>query len=624
MMRDRSHPRLDSKSRMLSSVSGLVGLALALVVGCSDGQADNQTAAGGATSAGGMGGTAGTTVSTGGAAGNAGAGPTGGASTSGGSSGAGVGGASAGSGVGGSSSGGAMPGGSPATGGTSSTTGGAGGSSAGAAGASAGSGGSGGSAGAAILDQTGNFIYEQLETYKGWLSTASGDAAKLTADRTLADNMLTWQMPHGGFDKRGVAGYASPWNGSAPRSGWTGANGVEIGTLDNDATVTEIMFLADVYKRSAGSTYRDGARRALDFVLTMQFPSGGFPQVYPARANVDYSNYVTFNDDAMARALVLLLQITEASAAARRRPLHCRPAHPSRDRDHQGRRLHPRRADRPGRREDRVVRAARSHLVHADGRPLLRACFEERQGVDRRHRFPDDAAPNARDRRGRACRHRLVQERRRANERHRVREPPLEQHRRQLQPHPVEPGSTMWYRFYDLDQTAASSAAACRPTTRRARASNTTSWISRPSAATATSGAAPTARGSSCTRTRRLLKPSPPPRTLVLRQVRERDGVLEGAGFERHIGRGHAGRIGVEGDVGQRVRGWRAAVGERARVFGLLGKESPSCRSCRAPRRAFPPVVYQALMPIETKPVMLVPPLSLEKSKVEALPSSRV
>ena len=292
-----------------------MGLVVACAIGCSDGEASKQTSSGGATSVGGS--VGGTAVSTGGSAGNAGAGASG-ATGSGGSSGAGIGGASAGSGVvAGSSPGGAMSGGSPATGGTSSTTGGSSGAGAGgAAGASAGSGGAAGAggAGAVILDQTGNFIYEQLDTYKSWLSMASGDAAKLTADRTFADNMLTWQMPHGGFDKGGQARYAARWNGSAPRSGWTGANGVEIGTLDNDATVTEIMFLADVYKRSAGATYRDGARRALDYILTMQYPGGGFPQVYPARANVEYSNYVTFNDNAMARALVLLLQVTRQAA----------------------------------------------------------------------------------------------------------------------------------------------------------------------------------------------------------------------------------------------------------------------------------------------------------------------
>ena len=100
--------------------------------------------------------------------------------------------------------------------------------------------------------------------------------------------------------------YAAPWNGTAAQSGWYGASMVELGTIDNNATVTETMFLADVYRRSTDTKYRDAARKALDFLLTMQLPSGGFPQVYPARVGTTYSNYVTFNDDAMVRALAML------------------------------------------------------------------------------------------------------------------------------------------------------------------------------------------------------------------------------------------------------------------------------------------------------------------------------
>jgi PelA/Pel-15E family pectate lyase len=179
---------------------------------------------------------------------------------------------------------------------------------------SAGSGGAAGTGGASgvgpTLNQTGNPVYGLLNGYKSWLSTAAGDAAKLAADQTLANNMLTWQLPHGGFYKNGVAAYAAPWNGSAARSGWTGANGVELGTIDNGATVTELMFLADVYRRSKDTKYRDAARKALDFLLGMQYPSGGFPQVYPERPGT-YSNYVTFNDDAMARVMILLDQATK-------------------------------------------------------------------------------------------------------------------------------------------------------------------------------------------------------------------------------------------------------------------------------------------------------------------------
>jgi PelA/Pel-15E family pectate lyase len=189
---------------------------------------------------------------------------------------------------------------------------GAGGSTTGAAGARGGVTGTAGAGGstsdAPVLDQTGNPIYDQLTNYRSWLSAAAGDAAKLTADRTLADNMITWQMPHGGWYKNDKSAYAAPWNGSVARSGWTGAANVELGTLDNDATVTELMFLADVYRRSSETKYRDSARKGMDFLLTMQVASGGFPQVYPARTGTTYSNFVTFNDNAMARVLILLDQ----------------------------------------------------------------------------------------------------------------------------------------------------------------------------------------------------------------------------------------------------------------------------------------------------------------------------
>jgi PelA/Pel-15E family pectate lyase len=192
------------------------------------------------------------------------------------------------------------------------------GGAAGTGGAAAGTGGAtgtgGGSSTAVTLDQTGNPAYGFVTTYTGWLSTASGDAAKLAADRTLADNMITWQMPHGGFDKHDRSVYTAPWNGTAPRSAWTGANNVEVGTIDNSATVTQLMFIADVYRRSGDAKYRDSARKALEFLLTMQYPSGGFPQVYPARLNVAYSSYVTFNDDAMVRVLTMFELAVKESA----------------------------------------------------------------------------------------------------------------------------------------------------------------------------------------------------------------------------------------------------------------------------------------------------------------------
>jgi PelA/Pel-15E family pectate lyase len=263
-------------------------------------------AAGSAGTGGGSGGSTGAAgTSGGGSAGSVGPAGSGGSTGAAGTGGAtGTAGATGGAGAGGST-GAAGSGGAGGAGGAG--RGGSGGATAGAGGRGGAAGGAAGAAGssAVTLDQTGSPLTGIVTTYTSWLSTVSGDAAKLTADKTLADNMITWQMPHGGFYKNDKSVYAAPWNRTDARSGWLGANNVELGTIDNGGTVTETMFLADVYRRSSDTKYRDAARKALEFLLTMQYPSGGFPQVYPARPGT-YSNYVTFNDDAMVRVLGMM------------------------------------------------------------------------------------------------------------------------------------------------------------------------------------------------------------------------------------------------------------------------------------------------------------------------------
>ena len=154
------------------------------------------------------------------------------------------------------------------------------------------------------LPQAGNPINGQLNGYRHWLSKSGDRIAALAFDSALAANIVPGQTPPGGFYKP-PARYAAPGDGKAPRSDWHG-NGVELGTIDNDATVAEILVLADVHARTGNAAYRDSARRAMDFLLTMQYPSGGFPQVYPSRGTNSYSNHVTFNDNAMVRVLLLL------------------------------------------------------------------------------------------------------------------------------------------------------------------------------------------------------------------------------------------------------------------------------------------------------------------------------
>ncbi|NUU77050.1 pectate lyase [Paenibacillus xylanilyticus] len=145
-----------------------------------------------------------------------------------------------------------------------------------------------------------------LNKLRDYSMFSTGDMAKDTA---YALNMVSWQLPHGGFFKAMEEKYKSSWDGITPRSDWKDSKGVELGTFDNDATTTEIRFLADMYEKTGNPLFRDSVRKAVDFILVSQYPSGGWPQVYPQRGN--YSDSVTYNDNAMVRTMVLIDDIIE-------------------------------------------------------------------------------------------------------------------------------------------------------------------------------------------------------------------------------------------------------------------------------------------------------------------------
>ncbi|WP_458124390.1 pectate lyase [Paenibacillus sp. Z3-2] len=145
-----------------------------------------------------------------------------------------------------------------------------------------------------------------LQKFRDINHFATGDLAKDTA---YALNIVSWQMPHGGFYKDMKEQYAAPWDGVTARSGWKDPNGIELGTFDNDATTSEIRFLADMYEKTGNLAFKNSVRKAVDFILISQYPSGGWPQVYPKRSN--YSDAVTYNDNAMVQTMVLLDDIVE-------------------------------------------------------------------------------------------------------------------------------------------------------------------------------------------------------------------------------------------------------------------------------------------------------------------------
>lgn len=153
-------------------------------------------------------------------------------------------------------------------------------------------------------------VGSRLENDYGEKTVADPDA-----EITKADNFLSWQMDHGGWDKGVDKQAARPWDGSEAKnigSGWTSVDGGEpLGTIDNDATYTQMRQIALAYRLTGDKKYKESVEKGLEFIFKLQYPSGGLAQVYPRRGT--YSDYVTYNDDAMANTLIMLEDIEEGN-----------------------------------------------------------------------------------------------------------------------------------------------------------------------------------------------------------------------------------------------------------------------------------------------------------------------
>lgn len=138
------------------------------------------------------------------------------------------------------------------------------------------------------------------------------DAAWFRTDEAnqLVANLLSFQTPAGGWSK-------SVDFSKGPRAKgmhWTNHNGNGwhyCGTLDNRATTEQIQFLAAHFTATQHMPSRQGAIAGIEWLLAAQYPTGGWPQVYPLEAG--YHEAITLNDGAMQHALEVLTLVAKGS-----------------------------------------------------------------------------------------------------------------------------------------------------------------------------------------------------------------------------------------------------------------------------------------------------------------------
>ncbi|HSY19347.1 MAG TPA: pectate lyase [Candidatus Acidoferrales bacterium] len=140
--------------------------------------------------------------------------------------------------------------------------------------------------------------------------------------RRIADCVISFQTPAGGWSKH--TDYSR--HVRAPGELFAGDNNSRflitndfdrptdvhwnyIGTFDNDATMTELRFLAKVISASGTNTatWQAAFTRGIHYILAAQYPNGGWPQVWPLQGG--YHDTITVNDDAVLNLIELMRDV---------------------------------------------------------------------------------------------------------------------------------------------------------------------------------------------------------------------------------------------------------------------------------------------------------------------------
>ncbi len=150
--------------------------------------------------------------------------------------------------------------------------------------------------------------YKESRPYKNWVKMVPELPEDFYGTREsirIADNVLLYQLNSGGWPKNSyIPRELTP---EEREKVIAAKSDVNEGTIDNDATTTEILYLAKVYTATGIEKYKEGVIRGVNYLLEAQYDNGGWPQCYPRKKG--YVTQIQYNDDSNVNVLKLMREI---------------------------------------------------------------------------------------------------------------------------------------------------------------------------------------------------------------------------------------------------------------------------------------------------------------------------
>jgi PelA/Pel-15E family pectate lyase len=132
----------------------------------------------------------------------------------------------------------------------------------------------------------------------------------------IADNVLVYQRHTGGWYK-GID-MAAPMTENVKNIVIGQKTIPNDSTIDNNATTTQMIYLARVYNATKQDRFKEGFLKGVDYLLKAQYANGGWPQYAPPNLSDPNFNpywaHITFNDNAMINVMTLLRAVASDPA----------------------------------------------------------------------------------------------------------------------------------------------------------------------------------------------------------------------------------------------------------------------------------------------------------------------
>lgn len=147
--------------------------------------------------------------------------------------------------------------------------------------------------------QSNKALQPMRETDKAFYTTAEA--------RRIGDQVMLYQRETGGWPKN--IDMAKPLSDDERKAVEGDKTRRDDSTIDNNATTTQVVYLARLYQGTGDKRYREAFLKGMEFLLSGQYDNGGWPQFWPETTG--YHVQITYNDGAIVNVMNIMRDIAE-------------------------------------------------------------------------------------------------------------------------------------------------------------------------------------------------------------------------------------------------------------------------------------------------------------------------